>query len=94
MWAQAGFDPSGFWEQSPQTFRAIMDGITAKLKAEAEGSISQAWHMAAFYNASQSKGGLKPLKHYVKTDNRKMSSKEMLANMRILAQRANRKIEK
>lgn len=90
MWTQAGFGPDSFWTQTPETFRAAIDGVTARLKAESEGAISSSWNTAAFVGAAMSKGGLKPLRHYTGKQSRKMSNQEMLANMRILAMRANR----
>ena len=68
-----------------------MDGVAARLKAESEGAISTAWNTAAFVGAAMSKGGLKPLRHYLGKQSRKMSNQEMLVNMKILAMRANRK---
>lgn len=70
-----------------------MKGARARLEGEAEAQISLAWHTAAFTGATQAKGGLKPLRTYLKKPPRKMTAKEMLANMRIMAQRINRKFE-
>lgn len=62
-----------------------MRGTRRRLKAEAEDRIALAWQTGAFSGAAQSKGGLKPLNHYLKRPPRKMSSAEMLANMKTLA---------
>lgn len=91
MWVQAGFEPDSFWQQTPATYQACMTGVRARLGQEAEGQIAQAYHTARFNAATKTKEGLKPLKHYLRQAPRKMSAKEMLANMRILAQRVNSK---
>lgn len=70
-----------------------MVGVRARLEREAEALIEQAWHTANFTAGTQSKAGLKPLRHYLKKAPRKMGNTEMLANMKILAMRANRKFE-
>jgi hypothetical protein len=92
MWCQAGFQPDSFWDQTPATFAACMQGVRERLEAEAEGETRVAWQTANFMSAAQA-GKLKPLRHYTNAPKRKMSAREMLANMRILAQRVNRKFE-
>ncbi|TCM17206.1 hypothetical protein EDF56_106322 [Novosphingobium sp. PhB165] len=67
-----------------------MRGVRRRMKAEAENRTAQAWQTGAFTGSTQSKGGLKPLNHYLKQPPRRMSNKEMLANMRVLVARANR----
>ena len=70
-----------------------MQGLRQRLEAEAEASLSQAFHAGLFAALAQN-GKLKPLNQYLKKPPRKMSSAEMLANMRILADRANRQFNK
>ena len=62
-----------------------MRGVRKRLKAQAEDQIAQAWQTGAFTGATQSKQGLKPLNHYLKRPEQKMSHAEMLANMQALA---------
>jgi hypothetical protein len=88
MWCRFGFDPDSFWQQTPATFQACMDGAGQRLKYEAEERISMAWHTGAFSAQAQA-GKLKPLRHFNRP--RRMSNKEMLANMKMLAARTNRK---
>jgi hypothetical protein len=90
MWAQAGFSPDMFWHQTPYHFQMVMGGVRKKMKSDADSEMSLAYHSGLFAAIAQS-GKIKPLKHYLRSEPRKMSAKEMLANMRILAQRANRK---
>lgn len=60
-----------------------------RFSAEADARVAQSWQTGMFAALAQN-GKLKKLDHYLKKSPRKMSSAEMLANMRILAQRANR----
>jgi hypothetical protein len=92
MWCEAGFQPDSFWKQSPATFKACMDGAGKRLLAEGEASLRFAWHAGAFTGAAQV-GKLKPLARYLKKPPRKMDPREMLANMKLLASRVNRKFE-
>ncbi len=90
MWCQAGLEPDNFWHQTPLHFQVIMRGIRKRLEQQAESDLANSWTTAALTGATQSKGGLKPLKHYLRKPGRRMSNTEMLANMRMLADRANR----
>ncbi len=90
MWVQCGFAPDPFWEQTPRHFQLVMEGVRKKMKSEADSEMSLAYHSGLFAAIAQS-GKIKPLKHYLRSPTQPMSNKEMLANMRILAQRANRK---
>ena len=90
MWCKAGFQPDSFWQQSPQTFQACMEGVRQRLEFEVENDLSAAWHTAAFNGAAQA-GKLKPFRSYLKKPPRVMSAREMLGNMKLLAARVNRK---
>jgi hypothetical protein len=90
MWVQSGFHPDPFWDQTPRHFQLIMDGVRKRLKFDADARTSLAYESGAFAGLAHA-GKLKALKHYIKQPSSKMSNQEMLANMRILAQRANRK---
>jgi hypothetical protein len=90
MWIEAGFSPDAFWHQSPDLFKLAMHGVRKRLTSVAEDRTRQAWESGAFSGAAQA-GKLKPLRHYLKKPPRKMSAKEMLANMNMLATRVNRK---
>ena len=79
MWVEAGFEPDSFWFQTPATFQLIMEGARKRLEASYERELSIAHATAGFTAASQSKGGLKPLRHYMKKD---QSPKEMLGLIR------------
>lgn len=89
MWCEAGQDPDAFWNQTPRSFQLLMRGYRARLGAEAESRMAQSWQAGMFAALAQN-GKLKKLDHYLKKPPRKMGNAEMLANMRILAQRANR----
>ncbi len=89
MWIEAGQIADAFWQQTPRSFQFAMRGIRRRMKADAENRTAQAWQTAAFVGSTQSKGGLKPLSHYLKRPAIKMSDAEMLANMRALAARVN-----
>lgn len=89
MWAQSGFDPDAFWHQTPLHFQLVMRGVRKRLENEAEGRTAQAYEAGAFSGLA-SNGKLKALDHYTKKPSRKMTNKEMLANMKMLAKRANR----
>lgn len=93
MWIQAGFAPDTFYAQTPRHFQLAMEGVRKRLSNEADGRIEQAWQTGAFAATAQSKRGLKPLNHYLKKPPRKMGNSEMLANMRIMAARVNKKFE-
>lgn len=92
MWCEVpGLDPDAFWHQTPRHFQIVMRSVRRRLKDEAEGQISQAWHTGAFTGATQSKGGLKPLDHYLRRAPRQMTAEEMLATMQSLAGQQNSK---
>ena len=48
MWAEAGFDPDSFWNQTPRRLDAILTGYVQRRRIEAEQAISTAWHTEAF----------------------------------------------
>lgn len=95
MWAQAGFSPDDFWHQTPYHFQMVMEGVRKRLTLEHDARIRQAYDSGAFAGLAYH-GKLKPIKNYIgsQSQSRKMSNQEMLANMRILAQRANRKTKR
>ena len=68
-----------------------MAGVRKRLEQQQEDATALAWQVAAMNAAAKSRGGLKPLRHYVAKAPRKMTPAEMLANMRIIAQRVNRR---
>lgn len=43
---RAGQDPALFWEQTPATYAAVMDGVQARLEDEQKARLSLAWHTA------------------------------------------------
>lgn len=85
--------PDDFWHQTPLHFQYVMKGVRKRLEAQNEANTALAWQSAAFTGAA-SVGKLKPLREYLRKPPRKMSNAEMLANMRILAMRNNRKFGK
>lgn len=89
MWAEAGQNLDSFWGLTPHHFQVVMRGVRRRMKAEAENRTAQAWQTGAFTGATQSKGGLKPLRHYLKQEPQPMSAAAMLANMRSLVGRVN-----
>lgn len=66
MWCRADFEPDLFWHQTPLHFRLAMRGVRQRLSAEADAHLRQAWWSGAFAGLTQSKGGLKPLEHYLR----------------------------
>lgn len=86
-------DPDAFWHQTPRHFQLVMRGVRRKLKGESENRLAQAWQTGAFTGATQSKGGLKPLDHYMRGPMRRMLPDEMLAVMHALAGRQNGKYD-
>lgn len=89
MWAQAGFEPDAFWHQTPRHLQLVMQGVRKRMELEAESRTAQAYETGAFSGLA-SAGKLKAFKHYAPKPERKMSAAEMLANMKILASRANK----
>lgn len=81
-WVEAGFSPDDFWHQTPRSYRLIMQGVRKRLEAEGRERTRQAWETGAFSAAAQSKGGLKPLRHYLPTPTKQQTPREMLAAMR------------
>ena len=65
LWSDAGQSEDRFWQQTPASFRAVLDGVRKRLERERESSLRHAWETAAFTTAGQSKDGLKPLDHYL-----------------------------
>lgn len=92
MWIEAGFSPDTFYSQTPRHFQLAMEGVRKRLESEAETRLANAWSTGAFSGAANN-GKLKPLKHYLRKPARKMDPREMLANMKLLASRVNRKFE-
>lgn len=82
MWVQAGFSPDSFWQQNPKSFQLTMRGIRKRLEIESEARIAQAWHTGAFTGMTQSKGGLKPLKNYIRKPIRAQKPNDMLAALK------------
>lgn len=79
MWCQSGLDPERFWEQTPYHFQLVMRGIRKRLTSESEDRLRQAWWGGAFAGLTQSKGGLKPLDHYLRRPSQaRMKPKTML----------------
>lgn len=91
MWAEAGQNLDAFWELSPRHFQHVMRGIRRRLTAGHDQRITQAWQAGAFAGLAQSKGGLKPLDHYLRRPPRQMSAEEMLSTMQAFADRQNSK---
>ena len=89
MWAQAGFRPDDFWRQTPLHFQLVMRGVRKRMEGEASAKRMQAYETGAFAGLAHH-GKLKAFNHYSQEPQRKMSAKEMLANMKILASRVNR----
>jgi hypothetical protein len=52
----AGFDPDGFWKQTPKSFVAVMEGAARRQKREFDLAITQAWHAVAFDRTKRLKG--------------------------------------
>lgn len=94
MWCEAGQEPDSFWHQTPRHFQVVMAGVRERNKAKGETRVALAWQTAAFTGLTQTKSGLKPLRHYLQRPARRMSDAEMLGNMKLIASRVNRKMAK
>lgn len=77
MWCQGGFDPDRFWHQTPRHFQLAMRGVRKRLRSEADSRIRQAHMTATFTALTQSKGGLKPIDHYLRREARRQSPKDL-----------------
>lgn len=62
-WVSAGFAPSEFWEQTPDTFSAVMKGARKRIELDAEGALQMA-HTQAGFSALAHHGKLEPLSKY------------------------------
>lgn len=91
MWVDAGFDPDTFWHQTPATFQLVMQGVRKRMERDFETSLSLAWHNAAFTGATQSKGGLKPLRHYLR---KPQSPGEMVAMLKTMGAKSDMKVRR
>lgn len=92
-WCEAGLEPDSFWHQSPATFEAIMRGVVKRMERESDLAISQAYHMAAFNAGTKSKGGLKPLAHYLRR-NKPQTPTAMVEMLRTMGAKSNMKISR
>lgn len=53
LWAEAGFDPDGFWRQTPRTLDVILTGYVQRRRIEQEQALSLAWHIEALARAKR-----------------------------------------
>lgn len=76
-WSAEGFAPSEFWEQTPETWGAIMDGRRQLREHQSDMMIAQAWWAARFSRTDP----LEPLSRYLarKAEKPTMSIDEALA---------------
>jgi hypothetical protein len=75
-----GLPPSEFWDQSPRSFVAIMDGCARAAKRQSDAMLSQAWHTEAFARQKR----LKPLREILGIKTKAQSPDEMLAVLRAI----------
>jgi hypothetical protein len=59
-----------------------MQAVRKRRQAQQNAAIRQAWETAAFTAMTQSRSGLKPLRHYLSTAPRSQTPEDMLAVMR------------
>jgi hypothetical protein len=84
MWCQAGFDPDRFWRQTPRHFQLVMRGVKKRMRSEADARIRQAHLTATFTAMTQSKGGLKPVDHFLRRAARRRSPADLYAAFRAM----------
>jgi hypothetical protein len=70
-----------FWDQTPRSFVAIMDGRARAAKREADAAISLAWHIEAFARQKR----LKPLREMLGIKPKAQTPDEMLAVFKAIA---------
>lgn len=92
MWAQAGFSPDTFYQQTPRHFQLAMRGVRKRLETEAKIRTLQAYETGAFAGLAQH-GKLKALKHYTR-QGQAQSPREMAAAIQALGARSNMKIKR
>lgn len=63
MWAQAGFQPDDFWQQTPRHYQLVMRGVRKRLENEREQREILAHETGAFSGLAHH-GKLKALSHY------------------------------
>ena len=78
-----GLPPSEFWDQSPRSFVAIMDGCSRAAKRKSDAMLVHAWHVEAFARQKR----LKPLNELLGIKPRAQTTDEMLAVFRAIAGR-------
>lgn len=73
----AGLNPTDFWQQTPKSFVAIMEGAARRQKREYELTVVGAWHAEAFARQKR----LKKLGDYLgdKPKARRQTPEEMFA---------------
>lgn len=81
---EAGQDESRFWEQTPRTFQAVMEGAQKRQHRAHELATFEAWQMARFGRETK----LRRLDHYLaelKPKAQAQSPAEMLTVLKALA---------
>lgn len=80
-WAAEGFSPAEFWQQTAESWNAIMAGRSKFHEAQAERDLAVAWMSARFARADK----LGPLDSYLKRQKAPPSLAETFAQWDALA---------
>lgn len=82
----AGFNPAEFWEQSPRSFVAIMEGAARAATRKADSDTRLAYRALQFYGLAM-KGRLKSVEHYLldKPRRQRQTTDQMLTALREFA---------
>ena len=88
---QAGQNEDRFWQQTNVSFHAVLKGVRKRQESEFEAQMRLAWHTAAFTGATESKGGLKPLQHYLR---KPQTPGQMVAALKTMGAKSDMKIRR
>ncbi len=63
VWVEAGNPAEIFWQQTPRTYQAIMEGCARRERRQAAHAMAIGWHAANFARAGKH---LRNLDHYLR----------------------------
>lgn len=80
VWVEAGQDPASFWDQTPRTFAAVLEGCERRERRSYELATFQAWQAERMSREKR----LKPVAKYVGElrPPKRQTPGEILANLR------------
>lgn len=86
QWAEEGFSPAEFWQQTPRSFLIIMEGRLRARRRRWEELVAQAWHTEAFARRKSLPSLSKVLSGEEKQAAKAQTPTEMVAAMRAWVQ--------